>query len=59
MPKNHNPLLRTECRGRVVETPASYSGGPGFKSRPRRPAIVIHVFRGFPDFLQANAGIEP
>jgi hypothetical protein len=24
----------TERRGRVVITPASYSGGPGFKSRP-------------------------
>jgi hypothetical protein len=23
-----------ECRGRVVSTPASYSGGPVFKSRP-------------------------
>jgi hypothetical protein len=25
----------TEDRGRVVSTPASYSGGRGFKSRPR------------------------
>jgi hypothetical protein len=30
---------------------------PGFKSRPRRPAIVIDVFRGFPQSLQENAGI--
>jgi hypothetical protein len=27
--------LLTERHGRVVYTPASYSGGPGFKSRPR------------------------
>jgi hypothetical protein len=25
---------RTERLGRAVSTPASYSGGPGFKSRP-------------------------
>jgi hypothetical protein len=45
----------TERRGRVVNTPASYLGGPGVKSRPKRPAILIEVFRGFPQFLQANA----
>jgi hypothetical protein len=26
--------LSTESRGRLFSTPASYSGGPGFKSRP-------------------------
>jgi hypothetical protein len=45
----HNPAIHsahrnliyfkqlTERRGRVMKTPASYSGGPGFKSRLRRP----------------------
>jgi hypothetical protein len=37
----------TACRGRVVNTPASYSGGPGFKISARRPAILAEVFRGF------------
>jgi hypothetical protein len=33
--RNSSPLLfLTEHRGRVVSIPASYSGGPGFKSRP-------------------------
>jgi hypothetical protein len=32
----NNVLLSCiERCGRVVSTPASYSGGPGFKSRPR------------------------
>jgi hypothetical protein len=39
--------------------PASYSGGPGFKSLPRWPAILIEVFRGFPQSLQVIAGIVP
>jgi hypothetical protein len=46
-----------ECLGRVVKAPTSYSGGPGFDSRPARAAILIEVFRGFPQSLQANAGI--
>jgi hypothetical protein len=29
-----NDIHKTERHGRVVSTPASYSGGPGFKSRP-------------------------
>jgi hypothetical protein len=37
----------TGHRGREVNTPASYSVGPGFKSRPRKPAMVIEVFHGF------------
>jgi hypothetical protein len=40
------PILhvKTKCRGRVVNTPASYSGCPGFKSQPRRPATLIEGF---------------
>jgi hypothetical protein len=34
---------KTGRRGRVVKTLSS-SGDPGFKSRPRRPAILIDVF---------------
>jgi hypothetical protein len=48
----------TEHRGRVVNTP-SYSGCPGFDSRSRQPPILIDDFRGFPQSLQANAGIVP
>jgi hypothetical protein len=48
----------TEGRGRVVNT-ASYSGGPGSKSKFRRPAIVFEFLRGFSQSLQANAGIVP
>jgi hypothetical protein len=33
-PHVHNGHECTERRGRVVNTPASYSGGPGFKSQP-------------------------
>jgi hypothetical protein len=44
---------------RGYTTPASYSGGPGFDSLPQRPAILIDVFRGFPQSLQVNAGIVP
>jgi hypothetical protein len=40
----------------VDNTPASYSGGPGFDSRP---AILIEAFRGFMQSIQANAGIIP
>jgi hypothetical protein len=46
---------RTERRGRVVNTPASYLEGPGFKSLPRRPATLIEVFRGFSLSFQVNA----
>jgi hypothetical protein len=48
----------TERCGQVVNSPASYSGGPGFKSRSQQPAIMIEVFCGFPQF-QANARIIP
>jgi hypothetical protein len=47
------------CRSWVVNTSASYSGGPGFKSRLRRPAILIEIIHGFPQSLQANAGMVP
>jgi hypothetical protein len=49
----------TERRGRVVNTPTSYSGGPGFDYRPRRSAILTESFRGFSQSLQANSGIVP
>jgi hypothetical protein len=39
--------MGTEHRGRVVNTPASYSGGPEFKSRPKG-------FRGFPQSLKES-----
>jgi hypothetical protein len=33
--KKHTDVISLiNCRGGVVNTPASYSGGPGFKSRP-------------------------
>jgi hypothetical protein len=42
--------------GRVVNTLASYSGGPGFKSWP---GDQLSCFHGFPQSLHANAGIIP
>jgi hypothetical protein len=54
-----SPVPRTERHGRVVNTPTSYSGGPGLESRPRRPAILIEGFRGFPQSLQDIVGIVP
>jgi hypothetical protein len=52
----HGP---TERQGRVFNSPASYSWGLGFKSRPQQLAIRIKVFHDFPQSLQANAGIVP
>jgi hypothetical protein len=49
----------TERRGRVVDIPAPYSGGLRFKSRTRQQAILIEVFRGFPQSLQAIDWIIP
>jgi hypothetical protein len=46
----------TERRGRVFNTPASYWVSPGSKSQPRRTAILIEVFSGFPQTVQANSG---
>jgi hypothetical protein len=46
--------MGTEHRGRVVNTPASYSGGPEFKSRPQWPAILIKGFRGFPQSIKES-----
>jgi hypothetical protein len=51
------PQEGTERRGRVFDTPASYSGGPGLKSRSRRQAILIEVLHGFTQYLQTNSGI--
>jgi hypothetical protein len=50
-------MKQTEHRGRVVNIPASYLGGPGFKSRSQT-GYSDSVFRGFTQSLQANAGIE-
>jgi hypothetical protein len=36
-----------EHRGRVVNTTASYSGGPGVQISSLGPAILTEVFRGF------------
>jgi hypothetical protein len=44
----------TERHSRVVNTPTPYSGGSVFKSRPRRLAILIEVFRGFPVLRQCR-----
>jgi hypothetical protein len=49
----------TEHRCRIRNIPASYAGGLGFKSRSRQPAILVEVFRSFPQSLEANAGIVP
>jgi hypothetical protein len=40
-------MCRTERRGPVVNTSASYSEGPRFKFQPERPAIPIEVYVGF------------
>jgi hypothetical protein len=47
----------TERRGRVVSTPASYSGGPGLKSRPGDRLSWQEAFRDFSQSLQANTEI--
>jgi hypothetical protein len=56
-----NPVLPTKCNilHNGINTPPLYSGGPDFESRPRRPAMLIEVFRGFSQSLQASAGIVP
>jgi hypothetical protein len=57
--------LETERHGRMVDTRASYSGGPEFKSRPRLSAVLIEYFRGLPQsmfcyvLLVARIGIVP
>jgi hypothetical protein len=50
----------TILRSQVVITPASYSGGPGFKFLPedRLPSLT-HCSFSFFSFLQINAGIVP
>jgi hypothetical protein len=42
----------TKCDDQVVSTPALYSGGLWFRFQPGYP-------EGFPQSLQANAGIVP
>jgi hypothetical protein len=54
-----NRMNITEHRGRAVNTPTSYSGVLGFKSRPHRPGVLTEVLCGFPQFLQVNARIVP
>jgi hypothetical protein len=43
----------TERRGRMFNTPVSYSWDHGFKSQ----AILAQIFRAFPKSLQADAEI--
>jgi hypothetical protein len=49
--------MLTESRGRVVNTPASYSGGPAFKSRFEDR--LTDVIRGFTQSFHTNAGVVP
>jgi hypothetical protein len=51
-------IITKRCH-RVVNSPASYSGGPRFKSRPLQPASLTDDFCGFPQSLQTNPGIVP
>jgi hypothetical protein len=55
----NTPTKETERHSRVGNISSSYSGGPGFESRGRRPAILTEGFRGFPQSLHAKAGIVP
>jgi hypothetical protein len=41
---NYISTTPAECRCRVVKTPASYSGGPGFKSRPGDRLFWLRLF---------------
>jgi hypothetical protein len=50
-------IKKTERYGIVVNTLDPYLGGPGFKYRSWRPAMLIEVFRGFRQSFQANADI--
>jgi hypothetical protein len=45
--------------GRVVNIPASHSGSSRVQNSARRPASLTEFFHGFPQTLQANAGIVP
>jgi hypothetical protein len=51
-------IFSTKQRDRVVKTPASYSGGPKFKSR-RGERLPTEVLRGFLQTLHAISLIEP
>jgi hypothetical protein len=43
----------------AANAPVSYLEVPGFKSRPRRPAMLMDVFCEFPQSRKAIAGIIP
>jgi hypothetical protein len=51
-------MCRTECRGWVVGTPASYFGGPVFKSRPG-DILLTEVLSGFPQPSRRTPGYYP
>jgi hypothetical protein len=50
-----NEILLHRTRGREVNIPASYFGGPAFKSETL--AILTGVFHTFPQSLQANTEV--
>jgi hypothetical protein len=50
--------ILTKHRGQVVNTPASFSGGPGLQLGPET-GYPDWGFIGFPQSLQANARIVP
>jgi hypothetical protein len=52
-----NQVIFTERRVRVVNTPASYSGSIGHKSRPGNRLSWLRIFGFFPQSLQATPGI--
>jgi hypothetical protein len=54
-PRNNTRISSTEHRGLVVNTPASYSV-QGSNHRPET-GYLVWAFCGFPQSLQANAGI--
>jgi hypothetical protein len=52
----HIKKVATERYGWVINTPASYSGGPGSNLGPKT-GFPDWRFRGFPQSLQGNTGI--
>jgi hypothetical protein len=52
------PAYTATKRSRVAKTPASYSGGTGFKSMPG-DRLPRQIFCGFSQSFQGNAGIVP
>jgi hypothetical protein len=51
--------LYNERHGRMVNTPASYLGGPRFKYWLRDQLSTLRFICGFPHSFHANAGIVP